>query len=229
MSQKRNKQIIILLLILKFSFPINSAAEQPSIHTTITSTVVFLSDTQSPIWFESWLLKRNKNDQAREIIFNDIIRQKPQAVFHLGDLVARGYSSRQWSVIDSFTSKLRVLNMPFYPIPGNHEYFLLAAKGIANFQQRFPSACLTGYSIKINRLAVIRINSNFSRMSENEISTQQSWYQQKLNEYSQDTTVTSIIVGCHHSPYTNSRIVSANEKVQGIILPAFFKNVNCKF
>jgi len=220
--------IIILLLILIFSFPAKSAGEQPPNHNTNTSTVVFLSDTQSPIWFESWLLKRNKNDLAREIIFNDIIKQNPQAVFHLGDLVARGYSSRQWSVIDSFTSKLRILNLPFYPIPGNHEYFLFAAKGIANFEQRFPSACLTGYSIKINKLAIILINSNFSRMSASEISAQQSWYQQKLNDYSQDTTVTSIIVGCHHSPYTNSRIVPPNDKVQRMFLPAFFKNVKCK-
>ncbi len=206
----------------------NGTGKHPPLYPTISSTVVLLSDTQSPMWFESWFLKRNKNDQAREIIFNDIIKQKSQAVFHLGDLVAQGYLSRQWSAIDSFTSKLQVLNVPFYPVPGNHEYFLFAAKGIANFQQRFPSARITGYSKKINTLAIILLNSNFSKISAREIDFQQSWYQQTLNKYSLDSAITSIIVCCHHSPYTNSRIISPDEQVQRMFLPSFLQNNKCK-
>jgi predicted phosphodiesterase len=228
MFHKRNRKIIVLFLILILSFLTNSAGQCPRFHRPNSGVIVFLSDTQSPMWIESLFLQRNKNDQAREMIFKDIIKQNPRAVCHLGDLVARGYSSRQWSVIDSFSSKLQFLNIPFYPIPGNHEYFLFAAKGIANFQQRFPSANLTGYSIKINTLAIILLNSNFSRMSDTEINTQQSWYQLTLNGYSLDTTITSIIVGCHHSPYTNSRIVSPDENVQSMFLPSFIKNDKCK-
>jgi len=228
MFRKQIKNIFELVLYLILYTAISTAGEYPPSSLSIPDTVVFLSDTQSPMWIETFFLKRNKNDRAREMIFNDIIKYKPRAVFHLGDLVSRGYSSRQWTPVDVFVCKLYALHIPFYPIPGNHEYLLFAAKGIANFHKRFPFAQLTGYSEKINTLAIILLNSNFSRMSEGEMDAQQSWYQQILYEYSQDSAITSIVVACHHSPFTNSRIVSPDEKVQNMFLPSFLKYDKCK-
>jgi 3',5'-cyclic AMP phosphodiesterase CpdA len=215
-----------LLLIILLSSPIAGAGGGTS--SAISDTIIFLSDTQSPIWFESLFLKNNQNDLAREMIFHEIIQQRPQAVFHLGDLVARGYSIRQWAPIDSFTNKLQVLDIPFYPVPGNHEYYLFAAAGIVNFQQRFPSALLTGYAVKINSLAIILLNSNFSRLTDSEINAQQAWYQEKLDEYSRDPAIRFIVSACHHSLFTNSRIVSPDETVQKMFLPFFYKNKKCK-
>jgi 3',5'-cyclic AMP phosphodiesterase CpdA len=213
--------IIIFLVNLLFILPIKSASAKSLTPSVIPDTIVFISDTQSPMWIETLFRPRNNNDLAREMIFNDILRLKPGAVFHLGDLVSRGYSTGQWSAVDTFTSRMKILHIPFFPIPGNHEYFLFASKGISNFRQRFPAAVLTGYSQRINSLAVIMLNSIFSKMSDSEIKIQQSWYLQTMDEFSLDTTISHIIVGCHHSPFTNSRIVNPDKQVQKMFLPEF--------
>jgi len=50
--------------------------------------IIFLSDTQEPIWIETFLLDENKNLIAREQIFNETIKERPTKVIHLGDIVA---------------------------------------------------------------------------------------------------------------------------------------------
>jgi hypothetical protein len=47
------------------------------------------------------------------------------------------------------------------------------------------------------------------------------WYQQTLAELDNDPSIQFIITGCHHSPYTNSKIVGANKVVQDRFVQPF--------
>ncbi|MEI7942405.1 MAG: metallophosphoesterase [Candidatus Riflemargulisbacteria bacterium] len=63
---------------------------------------------------------RTQHDIHQKII-NNILWQKPIAAFHVGDLVADGNSVSDWATYDSITASLNA-NIPFYPVPGNHEF-----------------------------------------------------------------------------------------------------------
>ncbi|MDP3583084.1 MAG: metallophosphoesterase, partial [Ignavibacteria bacterium] len=65
------------------------------------------------------------------------------------------------------------------------------------------------------------LNSNYSRLSDDEIEKQKKWYVNKVNELEIDSTVNAIVVGVHHSSYTNSRVVDPSEDVQNDFVPVF--------
>jgi 3',5'-cyclic AMP phosphodiesterase CpdA len=103
-----------------------------------------------------------------------------------------------------------------------------AKAGINNFTKRFPYAGITGYSKVISNTAVVLFNSNFNELSNEEIQKQLAWYKTTLDNFEADSTISFIIVGCHHSPFTNSKIVSPSTDVQTYYLPYFFKTSKCK-
>ena len=69
--------------------------------------IIFLSDTQSPIWLETLFLDENNNEMVRSKIFESIIEEKPKAVIHLGDLVSLGFWNNDWEEIDLFVDSLK--------------------------------------------------------------------------------------------------------------------------
>ena len=111
---------------------------------------------------------------------------------------------------------------------GNHELMLFPDLGYANFVERFPEFSRTGYLTQIDSIAVIILNSNFGDMSTEEIKMQNEWYETTIAKLEQDESVNRIIVGCHHSPYTNSTIVNPSEEVQEYFVPAFLESKKTK-
>ena len=186
-------------------------------------TIIVVSDTQSPLWVEEIFLSSNNNEIARSILFNRIAKSRPEAVFHLGDLVSLGYSEESWIPFDQFLSILHSLQIPFYPTLGNHELMIFSDDGEENFISRFPFYSKTGYYKKIGSLAFILLNSNFSDLTDEQIEEQQNWYKDRLNSLENDPSVKAVIVGCHHPPFTNSRIVSSDEDVQQLFVPEFMR------
>jgi len=185
------------------------------------STFIFIGDTQSPLWPETFILDENGNEEAREMLFRDILSGAPGAVFHSGDLVALGFNQSHWEPIDRFTDSLADRKIPFFPVPGNHEYMLFGDQGIGNFRARFPFARETGYVVRLGPLALVLVNSNFSALPREQIRKQKIWYDSILQELDRDTLVSGIIVTCHHAPFTNSRIVDPSEEVQKQFVPGF--------
>lgn len=192
------------------------------------TSVVFLSDSQEPIFFETLVLPENNNEQATQLIFDDVLRTRPNAVVHLGDMVALGFDSCSWEPLDIFRLKLWKQHIPFFPTLGNHELMFYWKTGEENFMDRFPFYSKTGYQFRIGKLAIVLLNSNISKLSDDEKGRQNSWYEQTLNDLEKDSTIRMIIVGCHHSPYTNSTIVTPSEDVQKLFLPAFIDHPKCK-
>ena len=109
--------------------------------------------------------------------------------FHLGDLVSKGYNNSDWKTIDNFVENLKLKNIPFYPILGNHELIFFPQRGEANFQKRYPYHSSGGYLIREDSLAVVLLNSNFGHISEDQIKNQEAWLKETLEDLDDD--------GCH--------------------------------
>jgi hypothetical protein len=201
-------------------------AKLPAVHGD--STIVFVSDTQQPIWIETLALAKNHNEHATQMIFANILQERPNAVVHFGDMVAWGFDHSSWTPLDTFRVQLHRLRIPLFPALGNHELLLFSAHGEEAFKDRFPFASKTGYSIRVGKLAVVILNSNFSKLSGAERKEEESWYTATLNALEADSTVRMIAVGCHHSPYTNSTIVTPSEEIQKTYLPLFFQTKKCR-
>lgn len=230
----RNCKIFWALLICAV-FPIMVCAQNPGVDrrpeanpAAETIRAAFVSDTQSPMFPETIALPRNNNELARSKIFDSIFRFRPHSVFHLGDLVSLGFWDGTWKAIDAFGEQLQTLGKGFYPVLGNHELMLFAESGEVNFQKRFPHASRTGYMRRVGPLAVLLLNSNFSVLTADEQAEQLSWYQETLRELDKDSTVGMVVVACHHSPYTNSKIVSPSGDVQESFVPPFLQSAKAR-
>lgn len=196
-------------------------AKSQSVTPASSKELIFASDTQAPMWVETLFLKSDHNREATRMIFNDIRQRDPQALFLLGDVVNLGYSNRQWKPIDRYLDSLREKGIRVDAVLGNHEVMGQPGKGERKFQERFPDHVRTGYVTVVDSVAVVLLNSNFKTLTPKEDAEQVSWYRKTLAELDADPAVQYIITGCHHSPYTNSKIVGVSIPVQKKFVPLF--------
>jgi len=189
--------------------------------------ISFASDTQEPMWIEKLLLKSDRNLEATKMIFGDVDALRPAAFFILGDVVSLGKNNKAWQNIDKYIRQTTQDSIPVYATLGNHEVMFNAKKGTKKFKIRFPMYDPAGYTEIVDSVAVVLLNSNFNAMSADAINNQNAWYTQKLAALDADPAVKFVIVGCHHSPYTNSRIVGPSIPVQRNFVPAFIKSKKC--
>jgi 3',5'-cyclic AMP phosphodiesterase CpdA len=162
------------------------------------------------------------------MVFEDILARHPKVLFLLGDVVSLGRSRRAWASADTFLTRFRDSGIPMYAILGNHELMQRPIKGEFNFQQRFPEHKRTGYHQVVDSIAVMLLNSNFTAMTAAEIEKQKEWYVETMQRLDEDPEVLGIVVTCHHSPFTNSKLVGASLPVQNQFLPAYIKTKKAK-
>ena len=189
--------------------------------------IAFTSDTQEPMWVEKILLKSNHNQQATKMIFKDVLSLHPSGFFILGDVVSVGYRVSKWTAIDEYLKQFSHDSIPVYATLGNHEVLFKPKRGVKNFQTRFPMYKASGYTEIIDSTAIILLNSNFNKMNAAEILAQDNWYNKMIAKLNKDDSVKFIIVCCHHSPYTNSKIVKPSMAVRQNFLPAFINSKKC--
>jgi hypothetical protein len=195
---------------------------------TPTSKLVFISDTQAPMWIEKFILKSNRNEQATNVLLNDLLSQNPDEIYFLGDVVNISCKKNHWNIIDSFLSKYHSLGFPTHSCLGNHELLKRKKKGEKNFQSRFPDHINTGFTITKDSVATVFLNSNFFKMNKSQILKQDEWYKAELLKLDSMPGIKCIIVGCHHSPYSDSKIVGSSVPVQEKFVPAFLATRKCK-
>ncbi len=189
------------------------------------TSIAFISDTQAPIWLERLWLKSDNNENATQFLINKIaVDSTCVALFHLGDITAMGSFGSYWEEFEEKSKPIRDAAIPFFPAFGNHEYMPFSYSGKRQFLIRFPFMVDSWYQQRIGSLAVIILNSNFSELSEEEQLRQRQWYEQALKKLDEDVLISSVLVGCHHSPYTNSTIVNPSEEVQKMFVPSFLKS-----
>lgn len=210
-----------LIFFFLYSLCITTASAQNVPGTKIG----FISDTQQPLWIEKIFLAPNKNKTATDAIFSSIVKKESiSALFHLGDITAFGMCPSEWEEIDKNLEKLKKANIPIYPALGNHDYFLFKKYALPQFKKRFPVIKESWYSVILGNVAVIILNSNYFRLSNAEIQKQKKWYLDKIEELEKNESVRAIIVGVHHSPFTNSKIVDPTADVQKDFVPSYIKS-----
>ncbi|MFL5809330.1 MAG: metallophosphoesterase family protein [Flavisolibacter sp.] len=203
-------QLLLLLFILP-ALAGNTQLQEPAKN---FSTIAFASDTQAPMWIETLWLKPDHNRTATRMVFTDILSQRPSAVFLLGDVVNLGSSDKQWMPMDKYLHQLRDSNIGVHAILGNHEVMGESKIGERKFQQRFPDHVNTGYVEVVDSVAIVLLNSNFSKLTTVQNEEEVKWYKKTITQLDQDSSIRFIITACHHSPYTDSRIVKPSVAVQ---------------
>ena len=189
-----------------------------------TISIGFVSDTQSPMWIEKVFLKENQNERATELIFEDIIKQRPEYLFILGDVVALGYKEKKWIKMDQNLEKCKTAGIQVSAILGNHDVMTRAKKGEAAFSRRFNDHVRTGTYRIIDSIAIVTLNSNFKKLSATDLKIQEDWLTKILEKLDTNQSVLGTIISCHHAPYSNSKIVGSSTKVQRYFVPAYLKS-----
>ncbi len=221
-NKKRKKlRTLLVLLLIVCSIAVNAQLDTSK---NTSKELVFASDTQAPMWIETLVLKRNNNKVATRSIFDDIYRRRPAALYLLGDVVSMGSSNKQWKPMDAYLKRLQSSGIMVNAALGNHEVLGRSAKGQQKFQIRFPNHVKTGSLQVIDSVAVILLNSNFGSLTSTDQQSQMQWYKSILQQLDTDPAVRFIISGCHHSPYTNSKIVGSSIAVRDRFVPLFLKS-----
>lgn len=189
--------------------------------------IVFTSDTQSPLLAEHIIRRLDRNEKATEMIFKDVIAVRPSCLFILGDVVSLGYNNTKWKMIDVYLKQCADNRIPVYAVTGNHDLMGNGARGRQNFQARFAAHNFTGYSEVVDSVAVILLNSNFTKMTAAEIVNQDNWYASTLEQMDNNPAVKLAIVGCHHSPFTNSRAAKPSAAVREKFVQGFIQSKKC--
>jgi len=189
-----------------------------------TNEIAFVSDTQAPMWIENVFQRANQNERATKLIFDDIMRSKPRALYILGDVVSLGFRNLKWKNIDQCIGDCRKNGIEVHGLLGNHDLMGRSKRGEINFQKRFPDHVRTGYVSTIDSVGVILVNSNFNKLTSLEISQQQAWYEAALKSLDNDSAVKAVIVTCHHAPYSNSKLVGSSKPVQEHFVRAFLQS-----
>ena len=216
-----------ILLFILFSPKIIVA--QIEINNTHQPTeICFISDTQQPMKVEQLVLKSNHNIKATSLLFTEILKVKPTCLYMLGDVVSLGYRNNRWNKVDAFLDSCRKVNIAVFGALGNHDVMGRKNKGERNFNKRFPENVRTGYVSIIDSMAVILLNSNFSKLSKLDNKKQISWYKSTIDALNNDAAIKVIIVSCHHAPYSNSSIVKSSIFVQQNFVPPYIKSKKAK-
>jgi 3',5'-cyclic AMP phosphodiesterase CpdA len=155
---------------------------------------------------------------------NQIAARGPAFVAHLGDITTRGGSKKQWQEFDDLSKALREKKIPYFPILGNHDLYGNKNEALQNYCDRFPHLeqrrC---YSFAWKDIGLIMVDSNFSTLIPERINEQMLWYLGELERYEKDDGVDYVIVCSHEPPFTNSRVVRPNRRVETNFVDPFLR------
>jgi len=171
---------------------------------------ILVGDTQRTSHWEFW---RERNEKERKQILEEIVRRGPAFVLHLGDLTTRGSSEKHWHEFDDLNKVLREKKIPYFPILGNHEFYGNDEKALQYYFNRFPHLRnKRWYSFTWKNIGLVMVDSNFATLAEEQTKRQAQWYLNELERFDKDGGIEYVMVCCHHPPFTNSRVISPNEK-----------------
>jgi len=190
--------------------------------------VVYISDTQAPMWIEDVFLKSDRNTEATRILINEIAKKNPARLYFLGDITNLSCKDNRWESIDSCLVVCQTSGIPVHACLGNHELMSNKEAGEKNFQDRFPDHVNTGYTVISDSVATVFLNSNFSKMEKEQILFQDQWYKKEISTLDSAGDVKAIVVCCHHSPYSDSKMVGSNETVQEKFVSLFLQSSKSK-
>ena len=181
--------------------------------------IAVIGDQQRTSWIEFW----KESNRVHADVVRRVAEHKPDALILLGDQVFWSSSASDWQFFDEIMQPVHALNIPVFPLFGNHEYMGCGDAGVMNMQSRFVAARTTWYRIDIDSVAYIMLNSNWSKIGDDSVAMQKSWYADQLQQCENDVTIRAVVVSSHHPPYTNSTVVYDDLRTQDEFVPLFMK------
>jgi predicted phosphohydrolase len=188
--------------------------------------IIIVGDTQHIGFWESlyWDYWYENNVDKTKKILSEIANRNPFMVINLGDMVSDGGSASEWKNFDEDNKPIRNKNIPYYAVYGNHEYFSDETSAYINFYLRSPQLkTKKWYSLIVQNIGLIMLNSNFDHLTEKEDKEQINWYLNELDNMGKNDQIKFVCVLCHHPPYTNSTIVNPSKEIRELFVPPFQK------
>jgi Icc-related predicted phosphoesterase len=210
-----------------YLLPQSVLAQAVAADSLVTTSIDFVSDTQQPLFVEKIYRKTNHNTIATAKIFSALLKDKPSALFMTGDVVSLGYSNNKWKKVDVFLDSARQEGVKVYGLLGNHDVMICDNKGERNFNKRFTEHIRTGYIEVVDSIAIILLNSNFSKLPAPERDQQQQWFIKIVDSLNNSNSIKGIIVSSHHPVYTNSTVVKPSAMLTKKFLPTFINTKKC--
>jgi len=103
--------------------------------------------------------------------------------------------------------------IPYFPVLGNHEFYGNNQRALEFYFSRFPHLeKRRWYSFEWKNIGLILLDANFSDLNAEQKQEQELWYLSELEKFNRDERIDHILVFCHESPYTNSRVIGPSEK-----------------
>jgi hypothetical protein len=216
-AKKRFYLLSCFIILLLFSNSCRESAYTPPVFCGFdeldesNNRVILIGDTQGTSKLEFW---REDNKEKTPLLLNKIALYNPACVINLGDLIFCGTSEKQWKRFDSAHKPLVDNKIPYFPLPGNHEYWCSPKKTFREYFARFPHLEeRKWYSFRFRNIGFILLDSNLSKLKKVEKENQLTWYKEELLRFHQDPGIEYIIVCLHNPPYTNSEIVKPDKEL----------------
>ncbi len=203
MFKKTNIPLIIPLLILALFMTFCASADVSvtrnleNAYKPADYSIVVYGDTRT-------------NHLIHEKVVDSIMMREPDVVFHTGDLVANGFSNRQWR---RFMENIKPItdNAEFFPALGNHEF------NSKDFYRNFELPNNERwYSVERNNIHFIVLDSNASM---NEGSEQYKWLVDDLKSIGDDIKFVSAIY--HHPIFSTGKHGGDEKRLMDTLLPLF--------
>jgi 3',5'-cyclic AMP phosphodiesterase CpdA len=173
---------------------------------------VVYGDSRKTLGLEFW---RGRFNAERLAVIRAIAGEDPDFIVHSGDLVSAGGDPAEWRDFHEEMRPVFSRRIPFFPAPGNHEYWGSAAPPLEHYFASFPA--LRGrrwYEVRVPPVLVLLLDSNFSRLSPEDREAQDRWLGEALAAAERDPAVRHVLVCFHHAPYTNSLVHGDDAAVQ---------------
>ncbi|MBC8124519.1 MAG: metallophosphoesterase, partial [Candidatus Kapabacteria bacterium] len=165
--------------------------------------VAVMGDLQRTDLWEVWREQNKIHSKLMQQVADDC----PDALILLGDQVFTGSSSDDWKFFDQIMLPVRRVGIPVFPIFGNHEY--LGQDGVAykNMAARFPVIRATWYTVVIDSIGFVMLNTNFDEFNRDSAVKELRWFKTRMRQMTANPAIRCIVVCGHHPPFTNSAIV----------------------
>ena len=203
----KNVLICILIFPLFLCFPQRDAGD--SFYTEKPGTTISSKNQGGPVVVYGDT--RNGHEVHKKII-SLILKLKPQAVFHTGDLVYNGKNKGNWDIFNSIIGEL-IKTAPIYPVYGNHE------RGTIKIDE-YLSLPNNGkwYSVDVLNIhfIILDVCENYSPGSK-----QYEWLVNDLENQPKTTKFAAVIT--HYPIYCTGPHRTGHKKLQAQLVPLFKK------